>query len=204
MQIVVVGCGKVGSRLASVLSRDGHDVVIIDRDPNNFKLLDDDFSGITNVGVPIDQDILKASGIETCDVLAAVTPDDNINIMVCQVAKEIFNVKKVIARIYDPAREQVFKQFGLDTVCPTNITVDVIRSLLVTDAVVSSAAFDDHEFNFINIEVEKDDAGKLIQNIEVDKNTHVFGIIRGGKFKFARPDVKIAEGDTLIVCELLK
>lgn len=204
MQILIVGCGKVGSRLASVLSKDGHDVVVLDRDESSFFMLDDDYNGMRVVGVPIDQDILKEAGIETCDVLAAVTPDDNINIMVCQVAKEIFKVPKAIARIYDPKREKVFKQFGLDTVCPTDLTVDTIRSLLATDSVVSSASFDNHEFNFININVEKRDSGKIIRNIQMDSKTHIFGIIQNGVFKFAREDMVIYEHDILIVAELVK
>jgi len=127
MNIIIVGCGKVGSRFAQLLSNDGHDVVIVDNDKDAFKALSPDFNGITITGVPIDQDVLKQAGIENADAFAAVSPDDNINIMACQVAKEIFKVPRVIARIYNPEREYVFHQFGLDTICPTNLTVDVLR-----------------------------------------------------------------------------
>ena len=131
MNILVVGCGKVGSRLASSLSRDGHDVSIVDGKEANFELLDDDFRGFTTAGVPIDQDVLKRAGIENCDALAAVSQDDNVNIMVSQLGREIFHIPNVLARIYDPKREDVFSHFGLYTVCPTNLTVEAVRSALL-------------------------------------------------------------------------
>ena len=112
MNILVVGCGKVGARLASVLSREGHDVSIVDRFEESFEMLSDDFEGFKTCGVPIDQDVLRRAGIENCDALAAVSPDDNVNIMVRQLAREIFHVPQVLARIYDPAREDVFSHFG--------------------------------------------------------------------------------------------
>ena len=135
MHIIVIGCGKVGSKLANVLSREGHDVVVVERETEQFRELDRNFSGVTITGVPIDQDILKHAGIETADALAAVTPDDNVNIMVCQIAKELFNVPKVIARIYNPAREHVFHEFGLETICPTNMTVEAIHKKILNQPV---------------------------------------------------------------------
>ena len=92
MNILIIGCGKVGSRLADVLCQLGHDVAIIAQKRESFDLLSDDFSGFTIQGVPIDLDILRQAGIEGCDAIAAVTEDDNTNIMVCQIAREIFNV----------------------------------------------------------------------------------------------------------------
>jgi trk system potassium uptake protein TrkA len=133
MQVIVIGCGKVGSRFAQALSEEGHDVVVVDNDRHLFKKLGPDFNGVTITGVPIDQDTLKQAGIETADALVAVTPDDNVNIMACQVAKEIFKVPRVIARIYNPEREHVFHQFGLETICPTSITVDIIHSMILDE-----------------------------------------------------------------------
>lgn len=97
MNILIVGCGKVGSMLASELDRMGHDVAVLDREEAHFALLDSDFSGYTISGVPIDQDVLKRAGIEGCDAILAMTEDDNVNIMVCQMAKEIFHTKTVLA-----------------------------------------------------------------------------------------------------------
>lgn len=130
MNILIVGCGKVGSQLANSLWADGHTISVVDRNKERFAQLDDEFSGFTVTGVPIDTDVLKKAGIEACDVLAAVTEDDNTNMMVSQMGREFFNVPKVLARIYDPRRKNVFSQFGLHTFCPTSITVDAIRAII--------------------------------------------------------------------------
>lgn len=199
MHVIVIGCGKVGSRFASVLSEEGHDVVIIDNDSNSFKALSPDFSGITLTGVPIDQDILKQAGINTADALAAVTPDDNINIMVCQVAKEIFKVPKVIARIYDPSREHVFHHFGLDTICPTDITVDVIKSVIIEKKDIQTQTIANKTILYKQQKADKSYIGKSLEYVELDENSHLFAIIRNGEFKFAKPDFVFEKGDELII-----
>ena len=108
----------------------GHDTAVIDPDPASFERLSDDFRGYTVAGVPIDQTVLRRGGIEACDALAAVTEDDNTNVMVCQLAREVFHVPRVLARVFDPRRGDVFSQFGLPTVCPTNLSVDAIYAML--------------------------------------------------------------------------
>ncbi len=131
MNILVVGCGKVGSRLATVLAEEGHMVSVVDRSEERLESLPDDFDGMKTCGVPIDQDVLREAGIENCDALAAVSSDDNVNIMVSQVAKKIFGIQNVVTRIYTPDREDVFSHFGLSTVCPTHLTVSAIHSAVV-------------------------------------------------------------------------
>ena len=115
MNILIAGCGKVGSRLADFLCEKGHDVSIVDNDRSRFELLSDEFSGFTIQGVPIDQDVLRQAGIEGCDAVAALTEDDNTNIMVCQIAREIFNVPRIVARIFDPLREDIFSRFDIQS-----------------------------------------------------------------------------------------
>ncbi len=116
MYIVIAGCGRLGSHLAASMSGKGHDIAIIDSDSGNFAKLEPDFDGITITGVPIDEDVLKKAGIEKADVLAAVTNDDNLNIMAAQIASRIFKVKSVFVRIGDPKKEEFYKSnFGLNT-----------------------------------------------------------------------------------------
>lgn len=201
MNIIVIGCGKVGSKLAEVLADDGHDIVIIDSDRNAFKLLRPDFNGVTIVGVPIDQDVLKQAGIETAEAFAAVTPDDNINIMACQVAKEIFKVPKVMARIYNPEREHVFHQFGLETICPTNMTVDVIRSKILGEIGSSHHTIGGESFTFRRQFVEKDDSGKKLGTIKVKENSLIFGVLQQGAFMFPDSGLKLERGDIVIFVE---
>lgn len=126
MKFVILGCGRVGARIAVMLDRLGHEVAVIDRYPDSFKRLPADFGGRTVLGTGIDEDVLKNAGIETADVFAAVTNGDNTNIMASQVAKELFNVPRVIARIYDPLREETYHALGLETICPTTLISNVI------------------------------------------------------------------------------
>lgn len=130
MYIIIVGCGKVGSRLAKTLADDNHDVVVIDSEPDNFSQLGSGFNGMTVTGVPLDVDVLKDAGIEKADALAAVTQDDNMNVTVSQIAKEIFNVPKVITRVYDPDRELVIQQLGLTTMSPVTLAVTQVKNVL--------------------------------------------------------------------------
>src|SRR6478752_1541005 len=113
MKVVILGCGRVGSRLATLMESDGHEVGIIDSDPSAFDRLPGDFRGQTVLGTGIDVDVLKAAGIKEADAFAAVTNFDNTNIMASEIAKEIFGVKKVLARIYDPGRENFYHELGL-------------------------------------------------------------------------------------------
>ena len=148
MNILVVGCGKVGSQLAEVLSEEGHDVSVLDRLEENLDLLSEHFQGFKTCGIPIDQDVLRQAGIENCQAVAAVSSNDNVNIMVSELAKEIFHVPTVIARTYDPACEEAFAQFGLHTVCPTNLTVSAVRSAIMESIEPQTINIDSHTLAF--------------------------------------------------------
>lgn len=201
MHVIIIGCGKVGSKFANVLSEEGHDVVIVDNDREAFKLLKPDFNGITVVGVPIDLDVLKQAGIETADALAAVTPDDSINIMVSQIAKEIFKVPKVIARIYNPAREQVFHQFGLSTICPTNLTVDAIKAMILDNAGLCSNIIGGEIVTFSYENVPKHLVGRKFEDIQTEENMFLFGVIRKGRLLFYRSDLVLEKDDMIVIAK---
>jgi len=200
MQVVVIGCGKVGSKFAQVLSEEGNDVVVISNDAKSFKNLSPDFSGMTLTGVPIDQDVLKMAGIETADVLVAVTEDDNVNVVVCQVAKEIFKVPKVIARIYNPSREHVFHEFGLETICPTDITVNVMRASMEVGNDISTHTIGNTSIIFKNKKLAIGYIGKKIDHIKI-KEGMIFGVFRDGNFIFANTVGKLIKDDVLVIAD---
>jgi trk system potassium uptake protein len=131
MYVIIAGCRKVGSNLAMELSQENHDVVVIDSDPSHLEALGSGFNGVTIVGMPIDEDVLRSAGVERADALAAVTDDDNMNIMVSQVAKELFHVPVIVTRVYDPHRESIMGGMGLRTVCPTTLAVKQIKRQLM-------------------------------------------------------------------------
>ena len=131
MYIVIAGCGRLGSHLAASMSGKGHDIAIIDSDSGNFAKLEPDFDGITITGVPIDEDVLRKAGIERADVLAAVTNDDNLNIMVAQIASRVFKVRSVFVRIGDPKKEEFYKNnFGLNTLSLIMFGSDYIENMI--------------------------------------------------------------------------
>jgi len=119
MYVVIVGCGRVGAELAKLLSAEGHDVVVIDKTQEAFKRLGDTFNGLTMTGNGFDLALLKQVGIEKADAFCAVTDGDNTNLISAQVAKKIFNVPKVFARVYDPQRAHIYAALGLDIISGT-------------------------------------------------------------------------------------
>ena len=133
MKIVILGCGRVGATLATMLDRAGHKVSIIDYSNEAFRRLDPKFGGETLIGNGVDEEILVRAGIKDADAFAAVTNGDNRNIMASQIAKEIFNVKKVVCRIYDPIRQSTYNELGLDTISPTIIGAQLMFESLTGD-----------------------------------------------------------------------
>lgn len=130
MRVVIMGCGRVGSQLAAQLAREGHTVGIIDVSQKSFRRLPDDFGGVTVIGTGIDEDVLRAAGIEGADAFVAVTEGDNRNIMAAQVAREIFGVPQVVARVYDPGRDAIYRDLGLETICPTTLISSLMHQRL--------------------------------------------------------------------------
>lgn len=126
--IIVVGCGRVGSRLALMLSNYENNVCVIDRDPRAFASLGRDFNGATFAGVGYDEDVLMKAGIDECDFLAAVTQSDNVNLMVVEIARRLYDVPHAVARLYNTGHERVYLQLGIDYVCGTALVAEEIFS----------------------------------------------------------------------------
>jgi trk system potassium uptake protein TrkA len=126
VRVVIMGCGRVGAQLAVMLERRGHEVTVLDINPNAFERLPRDFKGRKLVGNGIDQDVLRRAGIERADAFVACTQGDNRNVMAAQVAKHIFNVPRVVSRIYDPIREEIYRMLGLRTISPTKVGAELL------------------------------------------------------------------------------
>ena len=135
MKAVVMGCGRVGARIAGLLDQSGNMVSVIDTDSRAFRRLPAGFGGETVIGTGIDEDVLRRAGIEDADAFIAVTNGDNRNIMASQVARLIFEVPEVVCRIYDPVREDTYRRLGLTTVCPTTTI-----SAIILDHVMRAAS----------------------------------------------------------------
>ncbi len=130
MRIVILGCGRTGAYLARMLLAEGHQVAVIDKDSTSFARLEPDFPGDLVVGTGIDEDVLRRAGIEQAEAFVAVTNWDNTNVKAAQVAKEIFGVPRVVCRIYDPLRDEIYRMLGLETICPTLFGATRIKEII--------------------------------------------------------------------------
>lgn len=128
--IIIVGCGRLGANLANTLSDDNGNVLIMDTTKDSFRRLSSDFGGLSLVGSGTDLNALRNAEIEKADAVIAVTNDDNTNIMIVQLAREMFHVSRVIARLYDPDRESVYQELGIDTICPAILSAKEVGNLL--------------------------------------------------------------------------
>jgi trk system potassium uptake protein TrkA len=126
-KVVIMGCGRTGSWLANLLDAAGHSVTVLDVETYSFRRLSPDFKGKAVVGNGIEQEALKKAGIEEAEIFIAVTQGDNRNIMAAQIAKQIFNVPRVICRIYDPLRQEIYQTLGLETISPTTIFAEMLK-----------------------------------------------------------------------------
>lgn len=124
--VVIVGCGRLGSFLANALSKQGHNVVVLDKREEAFSELSAEFSGFRVVGDAVESETLRKAKTAEADFFIAAAEEDNVNLMVAQVAKEVFKVKRVIARVADPAREQAYRQLAIETVSPTTLAGNLI------------------------------------------------------------------------------
>ena len=132
MKVVIMGCGRTGAQLAGLLDADQHQVTILDTDTYSFRRLPPDFSGTALLGNGIDEESLRKAGIEEADAFVALTQGDNRNVMAAQIAKHIFNVPKVICRIYDPIRRELYNTLGIEAFSPTTIFSQMLKERLET------------------------------------------------------------------------
>ncbi len=127
MKIVIMGCGRVGAQIARLLEQDGHEITVLDTDAYSFRRLPHDFGGTALLGNGMDEEVLRRAGIEEADVFVAMTQGDNRNVMAAQIAKHIFNVPRVISRIYDPLRQEMYDTLGIEAFSPTTIFAELVK-----------------------------------------------------------------------------
>jgi len=177
MYVIIAGCGRVGAELAKLLSGEGHDVVIIDKARESFLRLGGTFNGLTMVGNGFDLALLKQVGIEKADAFCAVTNGDNTNLISAQVAKKIFRVPKVFARVYDPQRAHIYAALGLDIISGTMLFSSMLRDKII-ESRFSSYLIESKDLGVIEIEVKDNLVGKTIQDINISGEFIVTAIRR--------------------------
>lgn len=133
MKVLIMGCGRVGAQLANMLDVEGHEITVLDMSDRSLKRLSSSFSGVALIGDGTDMETLKRAGIENTDAFVAVTQGDNRNVMAAQIAKHIFNIPRVVCRIYDPLRKELYEAVGLEAISPTTVFAQLLKDKLLSN-----------------------------------------------------------------------
>ncbi len=202
VHIVVVGCGRVGSGLARELEAEGHSISVVDRQKRSFRRLGPDFSGIAVEGSGFDRDVLATAGIERAGAVAAVTSGDNSNILCARIAREHFGVERVVARIYDPRRAEVYQRLGIATVATVTWTIEQVRRWLLPDELRTSWTDATGQLLLLDRPLPEHLAGKRLSEIEVPGKLSLIGVTRGGQPRLDAVTMVGQDGDMLHVAVL--
>jgi trk system potassium uptake protein len=199
VHVVVVGCGRVGAGLARAIEAQGHSVAVVDRRSKAFSRLPEGFAGRTVVGVGFDRDRLRAAGIEEAGAVAAVTSGDNSNILVARVAREVFGIERVVARIYDPRRAAIYERLGIPTIATVQWTTDRVLQRVLPD--VPTVEWIDASAKVALIEriVPPAWAGRRALDLDSDGDARVVSVTRLGVAQVAASDLLLQDGDVVHV-----
>ncbi len=184
MNILVIGCSRLGASLARRLDEKGHDVAVVEENEALFVRLGEDFSGITVPGSPMDVSVLRNAGAASCDAIAVVTGDDNLNITVSQMARGFFHVERVVARIADPDREEVFSSLGLNCICHTNLACDAMYAALTESERDRTVRFGGQDVKFCVRPVEEEEKGIPLSQLPMKPGEYPFALhYRNGQLR---------------------
>ncbi len=197
MRIIVIGCGRMGSELAQTLQLRGHMVTVVDREPASFERLGSAFRGRTVVGVGFDRQALIEAGIKRADALAAVMPSDEANVVAARLAKEFFKLPRVVVRLYDPRKVEIYNRLGLQTVSPILWGANRIADMLCYSQLDTVVSLGGGEVDIVQVESPPLLHGRSVQSITVPASIHVVAIGRGGKTFLPTLGTLFQEGDIL-------
>jgi trk system potassium uptake protein TrkA len=197
MYVIIIGCSRVGSELAKLLSHEGHDVVVIDKNQASLDRLGNSFNGVSLVGNGFDINLLKQAGIEKADAFCVVTNGDNTNLISAQVAKKIFKVPKVIARVYDPQRAHIYRALGLDILSGTVLFASMLRDKIV-ESRFTSYLIETKDLGVIEIEAQKDLVNKTVEQVNVPGEFIVVAIRSLSGVLIPDPKTLVKEKDILM------
>ncbi|HEY3810136.1 MAG TPA: TrkA family potassium uptake protein [Acidimicrobiales bacterium] len=195
MRVIVVGCGRVGSELAVRLQREGHSVAVIDKNANAFRRLPDAWEGETVVGFGFDRDDLLQAGIHEASAVAAVTSGDNTNILTARIARETFEIPRVVARIYDPRRAIIYQRLGIPTVATVSWTVDQVVRRLLPEEAVTAWTDPTGEVNMVEHQLPESFCGQSYTELADGDRFRPVMVTRGGQARLVGPNLVGQEGD---------
>jgi trk system potassium uptake protein TrkA len=197
MNVIVMGCGRVGEQVSRFMVDDGHQVVVIDRDPAALARLGPAFKGRTVLGVGFDHKVMIEAGIESADAFAATSPSDNANIVAARIARNIFRVPRVVARLYDPRRAEIYRRLGLMTISSTTWGAERIRELLLHAELDPALTFGHGEVCMVNLETAPQLVGKSVRSLSVPGEIDVSAITRQGQAFIPLSGTEFRKGDII-------
>lgn len=203
MNVIIIGCTKTGARLANELDEKGYDVAIVEQEQQNLSLLSLDFSGLVVCGDVTDVEVLKNAGCENAAIAVVVTENDNVNVMVSQMLKIQFEIETVYTRVQDPARESVFRKFGLHTICPTRFEADILYNLVAQETnEINTLEIGENSVEFYMEKAERKYFGKNPLEIPLRDDEMIFAVRKkkGQLFLANSDELYIEDGDMLIYC----
>ena len=197
MNIIVVGCGRVGSYLAELLSSEGHNLVVIDKDSSSFNRLTAGFKGHKIHGDALDKDILNQAGIQNADALASVTNSDSLNATIAFMAKNKFRVPKLAIRVFDPSNAEVYRKLGISIISPTEWCANFIRDILVHPEVYPKLVIGSGDIQIIEHVIPPSLIGRLIDYVNIPQQVRAIAIVRHGKALIPYEGMIFEENDFL-------
>jgi trk system potassium uptake protein TrkA len=202
VRVVVMGCGRVGSSVADGLSRIGHEVAVIDSDESAFSRLSPEFTGERVLGLGFDRDVLLKSGIEGADAFAAVSSGDNSNIISARLARETFGVRRVVARIYDAKRAEVYERLGIPTIATVPWTTDRLLHALTQESETARWRDPTGTVAVVEVVLHEDWVGRKATNLEAATGARVAFLLRFGTGVLPEPKTVIQSGDQVYIAAI--
>ena len=202
MKVIVMGCGRVGSQVSLMLSNQGHDVTVIDHDANAIARLSPDFRGKVVRGVGFDRNVLLESGVETAEAFVSASSSDNANIVAARIARNIFHVPRVVARLYDPLRAEIYQRLGLITISTTNWGAERICEVVTHTDLDVAFTFGRGEVSLVVIEAPLQLAGRTVHHLSISGEIEVVSITRDGQAFIPLLGSEFQEGDKVYLAVL--
>ena len=197
MKVIIMGCGRVGELLSRLMADEGHDVVVVDYDESALERLGPNFKGRKVVGIGFDRDVLLDAGIEQADAFAATSSSDSANIVAARIARNIFHVPKVVARLFDPRRAEIYRRLGLVTISSTAWGAERIHELLTHADLDPVMTFGNGEVSMVSIDAPPHLAGRMVGHIIVPGEIRVVAITREGQAFIPTRGTEFRGGDVI-------
>ena len=195
MKVIVMGCGRIGSQVSQLLSDQGHEVTVIDHDANSDGRLGSRFKGRIIKGLGFDRNILIRAGIEQVEAFVAASQSDNANIVAARIARNIFHVPRVVARLYDPRRAEIYQRLGLTTISSTNWGAERIFQVLTHTDIDVWDTFGSGEVVLVHVELPPQLTGRNVMQLNVPGEVMVVSITRDDHAFVPTTGAEFHEGD---------